>query len=99
MFKVKLRQCVLNTTLPFKSVITVSGLFIKCVASCNDFANCIDIKECDAPGSNKTLARVFEIKIYLELSHGLGAGSQLAHTLCPGDSRVADCLPDFVRRG
>src|SRR4051812_33156943 len=61
--KIHSRQCVFNTTLPFKGVITVSGFFIKCVASCNDFANCIDIKECDAPGSNKTLAKVLEIKI------------------------------------
>src|SRR5438270_10927091 len=63
MLNVQLRQCVLNSTLPFKGVITVSGLFIKQVASCSDFANDIDIKECDAPGSNKTLARVCEIKM------------------------------------
>src|SRR3954469_17763002 len=61
--KVQLRQFVLNSTLPFKGVITIRGFFIRCVASCSDFENCIDIKECDAPGSNNTLAKVFKIKI------------------------------------
>src|SRR3954471_13941461 len=40
-----------------------------------------------------------KLRSYLGLSHDLGAGSRLAHTLCLENSRAADCSSELVRRG
>src|SRR2546430_10801181 len=43
--------------------------------------------------------RYSKLRSYLELSHDLGAGSRLAHTLCLEDLRIAGCLSELIRRG
>src|SRR4051812_793530 len=51
------------------------------------------------PGQIILSPRYLKLRSYLELSHDLGAGSRLVHTLCLEDSQVAGCSSELIRRG
>src|SRR4051812_35369992 len=50
-------------------------------------------------GRTKLWLGYLKLRWYLGLSHGPGAGSRSARTLCPENLRVAGCLSDWFLHG